>query len=76
MYGVSVFCPHGQGVVVIKQGAEGKTFAAVFSKSTLMRWLVMDESFYANGDKGRGVTAVWDTPVGVDGNFWVCSRLV
>ena len=70
-----VFHPHGPGMVVVKRGAKDKAFAAVFGEFVLTLWLVVDESFHADGDKGSGVVVVWAVHVGVGGNFVVCFRL-
>ena len=73
--GSRVFHPHLPGAVVVKRGAEEKSFATVFGECSLTLWLVADEGFHADGDKGSGVLVVWDVHVGVGGNFGVCFRL-
>ena len=66
-----VFHPHGTGLVVVKRGAEDKSFAAVFGKCASTIWLVVDEGLHANGDEGSGVIVLWSVHVGVGGNVWV-----
>ena len=71
MCGSRVFHPHGPGAIVVKRGAKDKAFAAVFGEFASTLWLVVDEGFHADGEKGSGVIVVWAVHVGVGGNFGV-----
>ena len=47
----------------------------MFSKCASTLWLIVDEGFHVDEDKGSGVIVVWSVHVGAGGNFGVCFRL-
>ena len=73
--GLRDFHPHVPGSVMVKQGVDNKSFAAVFRKCVSTLWLVAGDGFHADGDEGSGVVVVWAVHVVVGGNFVACFRL-